>query len=152
MKALKFIAIFVLVFSTSMVQAQEDAFADDIMKFLQINGSKATFQVTIKQMMQQFQTMAPDLTVEQWQTIEEEVINPSYDDLQEKFIPIYKKHFTHEEIKKLIDFYQTDLGEKLASKQPVISGEAMQIAQAWGMELGQNIQLKIQEMQAEENQ
>jgi len=55
-------------------------------------------------------------------------------------IPVYKKHFTQEEVKDIIAFYETLAGKKLAEKSPLIAVDSMQSSQAWGMGLFGKIQ------------
>jgi hypothetical protein len=43
-------------------------------------------------------------------------------------IPIYDKHFTHDEIKGLQAFYATPLGKKLLDKTPELSQEIMNLS------------------------
>jgi hypothetical protein len=51
-------------------------------------------------------------------------------------VPVYDKNFTHDEIKGLIRFYETPLGQKSASVLPRIGIELSQAGQKWGEELG----------------
>ncbi|NEW84922.1 MAG: DUF2059 domain-containing protein, partial [Mariniphaga sp.] len=57
-----------------------------------------------------------------------------------QLIPVYKKHFTQDDVKAIIAFYESPAGNKLAEKTPLIAVEAMQSSQAWGMGLFGKIQ------------
>jgi hypothetical protein len=59
-------------------------------------------------------------------------------------VPIYQKHFTHNDIKAFIAFYESEAGRKLAQKTPVITEEAMQVGQQWGAEMATKIIKKIE--------
>lgn len=48
-------------------------------------------------------------------------------------IQLYDKHFTHEDIKGLIQFYETPVGKKALKVLPILTQEAM----VRGMEVGQ---------------
>lgn len=61
-------------------------------------------------------------------------------------VPIYDKHFSQEEIKGLIQFYQTPLGHKAASEVPAISAEMGGASKEWGRVLGRD---SMQEVLAE---
>ncbi|HEY2461727.1 MAG TPA: DUF2059 domain-containing protein [Candidatus Acidoferrum sp.] len=45
------------------------------------------------------------------------------DDLANQLLPIYDKHFTEDEIKGLLQFYGSPLGQKLASEMPKLNSE-----------------------------
>jgi uncharacterized protein len=51
-------------------------------------------------------------------------------------VPSYDKYFSHEEIKDLIQFYQTPLGQKALTTLPKLMGELQSQGKAWGEQLG----------------
>lgn len=55
--------------------------------------------------------------------------------LYEQIAKIYMETYTHEEIQKIMDFYQSPVGQKLIETGPEITKKSMQAAQSWGMEL-----------------
>ncbi|MDT8386626.1 MAG: DUF2059 domain-containing protein [Thiogranum sp.] len=58
-------------------------------------------------------------------------------------IPLYDKHYTHEDIKGLVQFYKTELGQKTIKLMPVLMQESMAVGQQWGRALGPEIQRRI---------
>jgi len=46
-------------------------------------------------------------------------------------VPIYDKYFTDEEIKRLIQFYESPLGQKMASVQPELVSESREAGKKW---------------------
>jgi uncharacterized protein len=61
------------------------------------------------------------------------------EEIVERLLPIYDKHFTKEEIDALIAFYQTPAGKKLATKQSVLQTDSMAVGQQYGLEIGQEV-------------
>jgi hypothetical protein len=59
------------------------------------------------------------------------------------FIQIYDRHFTAEELRQLLAFYRTPIGQKLLAEQPAITQEAMAVGQQWGQRLGFEIGQKM---------
>ncbi len=53
-------------------------------------------------------------------------------------IPIYDKDFSHEEIKALIAFYESPLGQKTVSLQPQIGNEMRAQGEKLGRQIGQD--------------
>jgi uncharacterized protein len=68
----------------------------------------------------------------------------------DQLIPVYDKYWTHEEIKSLIAFYQTYLGQKSVEIAPKISDEAYAIGSIWGQSLGPEIVRRFQAMLKEQ--
>ena len=58
-------------------------------------------------------------------------------------VPIYAKYFTGPEIKEMIVFYSTPLGQKTVSVLPQLSMEAMTAGQKWGQALGPEVVERI---------
>lgn len=56
--------------------------------------------------------------------------------LQTSAVPIYDKHFSDEEIRSLIKFYETPLGQKAVSALPQISNELREAGRSWGEQVG----------------
>ena len=52
----------------------------------------------------------------------------------EKIVPIYDRHFSHEEIRGLIQFYETPLGRRSIELIPQITQESMAAGQEWATE------------------
>jgi hypothetical protein len=56
--------------------------------------------------------------------------------LTDLIVPIYDKYYTADEIRQLIQFYQTPLGEKVITVLPKIAAESQAAGQEWGRGLG----------------
>jgi len=61
-------------------------------------------------------------------------------------VPLYDKYFSDEEIKSLIKFYETPVGQKAVSALPQLTLEMQQNGRAWGDKLGRE---SMQEVLAE---
>ena len=66
--------------------------------------------------------------------------------LLELAIPAYDRYFSHEEIKGLIKFYETPLGQKSLSAMPQLMNEMRDAGRKWGEKLGRD---SMQEVLAE---
>ncbi|MCP4577315.1 MAG: DUF2059 domain-containing protein [Deltaproteobacteria bacterium] len=53
------------------------------------------------------------------------------DGLIDRVVPLYNKHYTHNEIRTLIRFYETPLGKKVTALRPQIAQEGMVVAEEW---------------------
>ena len=64
-------------------------------------------------------------------------------DLEAMFIQIYDHHFTADELRQLLAFYRTPIGQKLLAEQPAVAQEAMAAGQQWGQRLGFEVGQKL---------
>ena len=127
----------VLLVAAVTVKAQADSFDADIVKMQQLNGSA---DAMFSQIVMQFKSVKPGVTDEQWAAVKKDVYDVEVAELNKQLIPIYKKHFTQDEVKAVIAFYESPAGKKLAEKTPLVTVDSMQSAQVWGMGLFGKIQ------------
>jgi len=132
--------IVAIVFISYEVKAQADSFDADIVKMQAINGSSGATDAMFSQVVAQLKPSKPNVTEEQWATLKKEVFDVEVAELNKQLIPIYKKHFTQEDVQGIIAFYETPTGKKMAEQTPMITMESMQLSQTWGMGLFGKIQ------------
>lgn len=53
-------------------------------------------------------------------------------------VPIYDKHLSHEEVRGLIEFYQTPLGQKTLKVLPTMLAELQEAGRRWGGDQGRD--------------
>ncbi len=73
----------------------------------------------------------------------EAVFDENFDSFKEVIIPIYHKYFTAAELKEMIRFYSTDLGQKTIKVMPTLMQEGMAAGQRWGQSLGPQIERRV---------
>ena len=70
-------------------------------------------------------------------------------DMRDKQIALYARHFTHEDVRALLAFYESDIGKKAISVMPTLSREGSEIGQDWAKanmpRILQVIQTRLQE-------
>lgn len=121
------------------VNAQTSDYEKDLEKFLSINGSTETYNIVYEQILTQLKMSKPGVPDSVWSNLKTEVFDNEVNELTKKMVPLYKKHFTHEDVKELINFYESPIGKKLVTKTPLLTQESMQFSQQWGMNLIGNI-------------
>ena len=107
-----------------------------------ISGSGELGVQVMKQMIPTFKRSLPKVPQKFWTDFIAQV-DPN--ELVEMCIPSYDKHLTHAEVKELINFYKTPVGQKLIRVQPQIMQECMIAGQKWGRELGRKIGKQLAE-------
>lgn len=125
---MKKIFVLCLFMASFTIQAQDNVdFKNETVEFLKLTGAGAAFESAIAQL----GGMVTDENKEAYTKEANETLVGLYD----KMAGLYMEEFTHEEIKELIAFYNTDLGKKLADKQLDLMQKAMMFGQSWGMEV-----------------
>jgi len=136
----KIILSLVISLSVFSVYAQDDAFTADVIKMQELNGTVATQDAMFQQIVAQLKLQKPMVSDEMWGKLKKEVYDVQVAELNKKLIPIIKKHYTHEDVKGMIAFYQTPAGKKMAEKTPLITLESAQLSQTWAMGLMSKMQ------------
>ncbi|HXH51227.1 MAG TPA: DUF2059 domain-containing protein [Terriglobia bacterium] len=58
-------------------------------------------------------------------------------------VPVYAQYLTDDEVKQLIQFYHTPLGEKWISVQPKLQEDLQPRARAWGEQMGREALIEV---------
>ena len=113
---------------------------DDIRKLLVMTGSADLGIQMMDYILASYTELLPEIPLVFFEEIRQVVSAESLIDI---IVPIYDRHFTHEEIKDVIAFYNTPTGQKFIFSMPSITSESMAAGEAWGAELGRKIYHKL---------
>ncbi|MBO6605414.1 DUF2059 domain-containing protein [Psychroserpens sp.] len=125
----KILLVLTLVFSVSLNAQDTSDFKSKTINFIKLTGSAQMFDDAISQI----GMMVPEDKKEAYT----KEAQGTLDDLYSELAKVYMKEFTEAEINELIGFYNSEIGQKLASKQTEITQSGMAIGQNWGMSLSQ---------------
>lgn len=118
--------------SKAPANAQEIEKVNNIKQLLAITGAANLSQQIITQLLAGLKAQYPQVPQKAWDTFQEEF---KADNLLNQLIPIYSKYYSNEEIKQIIAFYQTPIGQKTIAVLPQITQESIIIGQRYGMEV-----------------
>lgn len=107
------------------VQAQDEAFKEDALKLTEMSSG------AVEANMSQVYTMIPEDKVEDFKKELKPIMDDFYMKLAEKSMEFY----THDEIKELLNFYNSDIGQKNLEVQEKMTKETMGMAQELNMKL-----------------
>lgn len=122
-----------------------DSYKSTLKQMMKASGSEATFGVAIKQIVGMLKAQKTNVPDNIWTEFEAEFSKASMDELVDMLAPVYYKHLTEDDLKKMLDFYNTPVGKKYAEKTPLITQESMQVGQQWGMQMGSKFAEKLKE-------
>ncbi len=122
-KTILIIALFIA--ANFNVQAQDDAFKKDALKLIKMSEG------VVDSMMGQLYTMIPEDKLEDFK----KELKPIMDDYYMQAAEVSMKHYTHDEVKEILKFYESEIGQTMLEKQDEITKETMMVSQ--------NLQTKI---------
>lgn len=138
-----FICLF-LFLTVGSLAAQETK-SEKVARLLELNGSRQNFEMAINTMLTQQATYLSDQLPENFfEEFQKEIMQDGYREIMEMIVPVYEKHFTEAELDGMIAFYQTEVGQALVTKTPLVMRESMQIGAAWGEKVGAQIAERLQ--------
>jgi len=121
-----------------------NTYEEDLKYLFKINGSKASYQESIKAMIVQLRSQDSDIPAEYWDKTEVEFVKTSANDLIKMLLPIYKQNLSHDDVLAMIDFYESVAGKRIAQKLPKLTTESMQAGLSWGQAIKAKIRADIE--------
>ena len=122
----------------------------DINKLIDMTGAiaigKQMSDAIVTQMSRVIRDSRPDLPPGLFDILREEVnniIEENLPNLLSKIVPVYHKYYTHQDIKGMLRFYQSPLGQKTIRVMPLLMQESMYLGQHWGQALGPEVQKRV---------
>ena len=138
--------LWVILFSAEL-NGQPSAYEEDILKFLQINGTIRGNDLAFSRLYRQLSESHPAIPDSLQQLLHREVFEPEAQRLTLLMIPVYKKHFSHEEIRILIAFYESPAGAKFAGPNAVLANDLVPVIRDWSSQLLLKANVFIQSVQ-----
>jgi hypothetical protein len=108
----------------------------DVHALLDITGSFKIAEQLIDGMAQQLGKANPKIPESFWAEMRKKI---KKEDFYALITPIYRRHLSPEDIKGLLAFYRTPLGQRVVKSLPAIAQESMVVGQAWGEKIGRQI-------------
>jgi hypothetical protein len=104
----------------------------DIIRLLRMTGASNGAEQAVDLMLPSLKQAMPQVPVQVWQELRSEVRE---EDMIELTYQIWDKHFSHQEIRDLIRFYQTPVGQKIIRETPALQQESLAAGQRWGNQI-----------------
>lgn len=112
-----------------------------IHRLLEVTGAIAMGSQMVDQLLAIQAQAQPGIPVEVWADIREEI---DFSDFEPAMVHIYDKHFSADEIKGLLAFYESDIGRRFIEKQPAIVQDSMAAGQAWAIGIQEKLRSKLE--------
>jgi hypothetical protein len=72
-------------------------------------------------------------------------LQPRFAEVQDEVAKLYAQHFTEQELKDILAFYQSPLGKKVLAEQPKVVDGSMKFAQDWANKLSEEVTRKMRD-------
>lgn len=134
----------------SAVQTAHIQKIDDIHKLLEATHVHQLMDQMLAQMFGMIKQQIPENEVPAgiWDSAAKELKS---DEAIERIVPIYDKYYTDQDIKGLLAFYESPLGQKVVQTTPQVMKESMAIGQRWGQEAAERMLKKLNQQRKKKN-
>jgi hypothetical protein len=112
----------------------------DILKMLDLMDTRQEVFTQLDLLIPTFQELMPGIPQEFWKKFK---ASADIDSFIEMMASVYDKHFSHDDIKNLIKFYESPIGKKLVKATPTLTKDAYNAGQEWGEKLGEAVVKEI---------
>lgn len=119
---------------------------EDILRLFEINGVRKTVQAQLDALAGSFTAM-PGMTPELMQALKEEVAK-DFDKMLEISVKPYMEHVSHDDIKALIAFAESPVGQRMAAVQPTLVAETTRASMQWAQRLQIRLTKRAGELRA----
>ncbi len=141
------------VFAAAAEPQVDSAKEADIRRLLEVTGATKLATMVVSQMAEHIKPLLEKGLPpgERRHQITETFVNKlvaraTGDDLMKIVIPIYDRHLSHEDIKGLIQFYESPLGQRYIKVLPTMMQESSTASSQWGQQIAMEV---LQELQQE---
>jgi len=123
----------------------------DIMKLLVLTGADKLAEQVVDQVVASLQQSMPQAPPSFWPEVRKEC---KTDDLMKAWVAVYDRYLSHDDIRELIKYHSSPIGQKMTRIQPVIVAESFDAGKAFGQQTGRRAFQKLVQldMQTEKKQ
>lgn len=113
---------------------------EQIRKLLELTGTVKLIDQMKIQLLISFKKQRPDVPAELWTRLASEIDTKAIID---KFIPVYDKYYTLEDLLVMNAFYESPVGQKMLANNPEIAHQSAVLGQDWSKQIGQKAEQEI---------
>ncbi len=120
----------------------DEAHAAEVRELLRLTNAAGQGQQMIAAIAVPLKKMNPQVPEAVWTELLGEIRS---EDLAALAVPVYAKYLSPDDVKGLIAFYRSPVGQRLLSVQPKILEESMEVGRQWGAECARRVIKRLQE-------
>ncbi|RPE12994.1 DUF2059 domain-containing protein [Chitinophaga lutea] len=136
------VVLLIFIGCTFAASAQSMAKAESVKELAALTGMRQLMVQMMDQLFAQFKAQMPDVGDTAWAEMRKEIV---VDELLEMMVPVYQKNFSEEEMREMIGFYKTPLGQKMIQRLPSVMREAGEMGNVWGQNTAKRMLKRLKE-------
>jgi hypothetical protein len=154
-----YILILILLFTSLQSQANNSSSRESVEKLMELTEVSKMMEAMQHQVQNMFNGMSKQLGVsekekpkfDKYMTQVSELMAEymTWSTFKEPMIDIYTKHFSEHEVQGLITFYQSEIGQSMTKKMPLVMQDSMLVSQELMKDLMPKIQSLAMKMKSE---
>jgi uncharacterized protein len=113
-----------------------------IREMLDVVGTRQLAAQMLDQMFESMKTAFPKVDPALWVRLRDRMLSRSLDEL---YIPIYDRHYSEADLRDILAFYRSPVGQRMLKGLPALLDESMKAGREWGRAIGQELQQEIYE-------
>ncbi len=130
MKDMKKLSVFLFTIALMLQTSAQNSKMDDIQVLMDYTGMSELSNQMMNSFTAMYRSSYGDEIPGLWDTMNV-VLNEGILDLMDSIAEIYHKVYTHEEIKSMLELYQTPIGKRMVETMPMIADMSMKAGQEW---------------------
>jgi len=145
---MKNIILLLVCITTFGIQAQEATYQQDVIKYLEMNGTTEQYSGAIDQLFELLKRQYASQNIDSatWIALRDEAQSET-GKIKALLVSAYRGTYEHEDIKNLIAFYETPTGKQLLTDQTALDDNQQNMAAAfYNTDTGQKVISKRQEI------
>lgn len=126
-------------------QDQNQEYKEVLAKMMTLSGAMASTDAMLSQISTMMKQTSPNVPNTYWESFSAKFKEIIGNKLVEMYVPIYQKYLTLDDLKQIVAFYESPIGQKLGVATPLMAVEGMKIGQKLGMEIVTELQNDLKE-------
>jgi hypothetical protein len=139
-KVLALLAMAAIISVCSLSSASAESKQADILRMMEISGELQMTRQAMTRVLDQMKNSGRKVPDAYWGEFKSAL---DTDELPNLLVAVYDKHYSHEEILALIEFYKSPIGQVLIKKQPLVQSDSMGVGQQWASSTSAEIMKRI---------
>ncbi len=138
---MRYLAFCVTLFLTVTAYSQQKSYHEDALKYLGLNGTEKQYSAAIDQMFDLLKSQyssqnIPDTVWQELKGIKKESLTT----IKSLLVSAYRGNFSHEDIKSLITFYESDTGKQMVADMSQMSeDQKVKLSEFFNSDIGQRV-------------
>lgn len=128
-------------FTADGAQKADPSKYDDIVRLLEVSNDVILDQQLFERLLQVQKQTRPDVPETFCEAFRQEI---DAEEIIRLIVGVYDRHFSHEEVRGLISFYESPLGARLVSTRPAVMRDSALVAREWAQRVAERLRQKLE--------